>query len=146
MNYKQREAWILERHLFWCERIEQHGLRSHGEHFESGLRSQRPDVALDSNLRSWAGQFHRRAKTCTYAVLYAFKLGNAYDETIAHEVCHAYQRYYLRGCKSHGDMFFYLLRVVCGFDGAKRTHADWDRGVLTAIKLSYDIVKLKGSE
>lgn len=142
MNYFDREKWIRERHFYWCLRIEEYGRTAHGEPFQCVLNAIRPTLELDGNVRAWAGEFHRRERVCKYAVLYAFKIGDEFDETIAHEVCHAYQRSFLKDCKSHGELFYYLLRVVCGFHDAKRTHSDWDRPLLTALKLSYDIYQM----
>jgi len=62
-----------------------------------------------------------------------------YDETIAHEVCHAYQRALYPKSTWHGEFFLYLLQEVCGFTDAKTTHSDYRPAVLKALRLSYQI-------
>jgi hypothetical protein len=59
---------------------------------------------------------------CTYFLPYLLIEGAKYEETVAHEVCHSLTRRVMPQAKSHGDLFFYFLRVVCGYKNAIRCH------------------------
>lgn len=46
---------------------------------------------------------------------YAILEKDKYDETIAHEVCHAFQFRLDRSSHKHGELFRFLFNTVCGF-------------------------------
>lgn len=70
-----------------------------------------------------AGYFRRHERVCVYSLPYVCSITDAYEEVVAHEVCHAYQWQVYPGCKAHGEFFRFMLNVVCGFKKAKHTHS-----------------------
>lgn len=69
------------------------------------------------------GQYNPVENRCTYSLPYAVYCGDEYRETVAHEVCHAFQRVVNRNDYAHGPTFFWLLRDVCKFRKAIATHS-----------------------
>ena len=110
-------AWCSERHMHWCEVLEQFLLRQ-------GLQPpKKPAAELRCMRAKAAGKYFRRAHACVYYAGFLCAAGLKYDITIAHECCHAYQRYLgVKRMAWHGEMFYFLLRVVCGFRDADRFH------------------------
>jgi len=123
MNYITRAGWIEFRHWHWCAVLEKF-TREHAPK----VKTRRPDCSIVCR-RSRASGRYRPFDGCRYYLQYAMIEGDEYDETIAHEVAHHYQDYFkvlddgsLRHCEPHGELFFFLLRYVCGFPAARRFH------------------------
>jgi hypothetical protein len=60
--------------------------------------------------------------------------GDYYEETVAHECSHAFQRKAFLGPRQrwHGKFFYTLLRSVCGFKNAGRCHT-WSSSKAKAL-------------
>jgi len=69
-----------------------------------------------------AGWYKQGYHQCFYSLGYICTCNEAYEEVVAHEVCHAYQWQILPKCKWHGEFFKFLLNNVCGFHKAKTGH------------------------
>jgi hypothetical protein len=111
--------WIRERHEHWCN-----VLAAFAD--EHGHATTRPKCEVVLNAAKWAGRYRTKNNTCYYSLPYAMVEGAHYDETIAHECCHSYQRFFAVDhngkTKWHGDFFLFLLRYVCGFKKAGFYH------------------------
>lgn len=109
---------LRQRHEYWCERV------------RSWLISQGVDniKAAPTCDVSWRGEracgkYFTKTHTCRYYLPYVMMLGiEEYDDTIAHEVVHAYQRCLLPRCKYHGESFYIMMKLACGYDLKKHTH------------------------
>ncbi len=134
MNFYDWITWAEDRHNFWCEHMEKYidALPGHAPYHYA-----RPVPEFKNTAARWAGQYQTKRNRCKYALPYIFMLKNEYDETIAHEVCHAYQKIVYPDSAWHGEMFHYMLRVICGFSGAKSTHTNYQPAVLQALKILY---------
>lgn len=84
--------------------------------------TKRPKLRLVINSAKWAGRYGPLQHTCWIDLAYGFLPENHIEETIAHEACHAYQRYLGIKTKWHGEMFYFMLRNVCGFKTATAKH------------------------
>lgn len=109
---------VIERHSHWCEVIED----ELGHLFEW----QSPLVIFTDRPHRAAAHYHLRTRTarnaCEYNTIYAVLVGEAYDETIAHEVCHAAAKQMSPSSSWHGELFLWLMRGVCGFAGHTGRH------------------------
>jgi hypothetical protein len=106
---------VCERHAFWCGELEQFAQILHTD-------TKRPSLVIDAGKGGRAGYYSAKHHRCHYAASYIVQVGEKYDEVIAHECCHAYQKALMPHSKWHGEFFFFLLQVVCGFKHAKRCH------------------------
>lgn len=129
-------AWINARHDFWCEELELFMLGI-GVHQPTRPKCSISNAATNTAGRYFGGKRHQ----CVYMKYYAAFLKEAYDSTIAHEVCHAYQKQIMQGCKWHGDFFLFLVRVVCGFDNENTGH----RFPVATIKKIAELAELQES-
>lgn len=109
--------YLTDRHHFWYDHLAKWYERS-------GLKTPPPIPELVLNTRPIrrAGRFSVKAHRCEYTLIYCVVHGEKNDETVAHEMCHAFQQYAMPGCEWHGEFFFFLLRVVCGFKTATKYH------------------------
>lgn len=109
---------IRMRHDYWCFRVDAWLLKQ-------GLTPRLPPSCEMSWLGGRAcGKYYSRQHKCKYYLPYAMMLGiDEYDDTIAHEVVHAYQRCLMPRCKFHGESFYILMRLACGYDLKTHTHS-----------------------
>jgi hypothetical protein len=107
--------WLQERHDFWCAHMESYARRTLAA---TAYIPPRPYLSYTFIMKKRAlGTYNSMSHTCHYCLAYLVAVGRErYDETIAHEVVHAYQRCLNPGVKPrwHGELFYFLLRQVCG--------------------------------
>jgi predicted SprT family Zn-dependent metalloprotease len=106
---------VLAWHDEYCQKLEEFCLC-----VMPGAVFVRPKVEFHVEGKNRAGGYSRGSHTCHYYLPYVAMGG--YEETVAHEVCHAYQKQVLPESRWHGDFWKFLLRVVCGFENAERCH------------------------
>jgi hypothetical protein len=98
--------WISQRHAYWCQRLYE---------FSKTLgvtpRAQ-PTMCVYLPGKREAGHYSS-LHGCAYSLAYAMS-EDEFDSTIAHEVCHAYQKSLMPDAAWHGEFFLFLLQVVCG--------------------------------
>src|SRR6187399_464816 len=136
---------IRDRHIYWCERV------------RKWLLSQNIQTcAMPACDLSWlggraAGKYFTSNHTCRYYLPYAMVLGiDSYDETIAHEVVHAYQRCLLPSpfkMKYHGESFFIMMKLACGYLKHSHFHqypVKQVRAVAKALKPVQDLFEATG--
>lgn len=97
---------IEEAHDYWCQWIRQR-LERVVHHVPT------PSIIITNDAYKWAGVYLHKSHTCKYSLPYAIVAGDKYDETIAHEVCHAFQFKLQPNSIKHGDLFFFLFHNVC---------------------------------
>ena len=95
-----------------------------------GVEATAPNLSMPSVVRGrWAGRYSSGSHRVVLPVPWAMIAGDAYDETIAHEVCHAYQRAVYAHGKWHGEIFHFLLHIVC-----RKPHTRYHRLPVTQAK------------
>lgn len=86
--------------------------------------SSHPTMMLTLGLPSRvAGCYFTGHHLCAYSLSYVIVTRRHYEETVAHEVCHAYTKICFPFAKWHGEFFKYLMWRVCGFSGHKTRHS-----------------------
>lgn len=127
--------WIEERHGYWSERLREWTARV-GLVNPGGM----PELAaIHVKARAAAGWYYPAKHDVHYVLPYAMSQPS-YDQTIAHEVCHAYQRAFLEKSESHGEVFEILFRLGCGISTHQRECSKFHAySVQQAITLSRSI-------
>lgn len=112
--------WINQRHEYWCTVVELFIRDNFPE-----VKLTRPSVLISDIAKkvNCAGYYHQQKHKCQYFIAYRLVVKDKYDETIAHEVCHAYQNVLCPGSKWHGEMWNFLLKKVCGFYKSQNGHS-----------------------
>lgn len=139
MHLNKYIDYVHDRHAYWCDVLKAFAC-------EQGVSvCTTPDLfLLVDKAPRWAGKYVQRKHMCVYVIPYAISEGvKAYDPTIAHEVCHAYQNCWRlphERTQWHGEFFHFLLRYVCKQDSGRCHPYDIKRAKLVAEFLS-----MKGS-
>lgn len=114
------KATATELHRKYCRKLASFARNwGHGS-----LDIGQPDIEFKVSGTKVGGKYSSAKHCCIYMLDYMAVVDDEYEETIAHEVCHAYQQMILPSSKWHGDFFLFLLRNVCGFKeaGIRHTH------------------------
>lgn len=139
MTFYEWQEWMIHRHKHWCSILE-YFTKDLGYH-----AAFHPKIEFQHAPVKWAGKYVAWRHTCIYNGLYCYYLKHDYDETIAHECCHAYQRVLMPDSSWHGDFFHFLMIVVCGFKDASTYHNNFNKPVLGALHVAYGIYELEHS-
>lgn len=73
----------------------------------------KPSLVFFAGPSKWAGRYRSLPHRITYSLPYA--LLNSYEETIAHEMCHAFAKRIEPKSAWHGELFRFLMQHGCGF-------------------------------
>lgn len=84
-----------------------------------------PSVEFTPRGGRIAGRFMLNKHVCIYSIPYILLLGEKYEDIVAHECCHAFQREVKQWQKFswHGEFFHFLLQDVCKRRTAKAKHS-----------------------
>jgi hypothetical protein len=127
--------WIEDRHIVWSERIKAWVQKI----FETDWPI--PTIgAVHAKARSAAGWYvGGEVHTCSYVLPYAMSQKD-YDQTIAHEVCHAFQCAVLETAVGHDEIFEMLFRKAAGISKSERQCAAFNAyDVQQAIDLGKSV-------
>lgn len=137
----EAEKFIRERHTHWHAHLAAQLQQRHGIHPDSIPRL--PTVEFTDKIISSCGFFDPVRNACSYSLPYAMVDGPHTDDTVAHEVTHAFVLT-IGGTQepSHGALFFALLREICGFAdataSANYTHDQRVEALLIEAELARD--------
>lgn len=120
MDVEQLVKDTISEHNMWCSVLETFAVQAVRPRISGTIIVRRPRLVIKSNATRAQGKYRRGV--CYYSLPYMMLDFEEYKHCIAHEVCHGYQWQIMRKSKPHGDFFFFLLRVVCGFEKAERCH------------------------
>lgn len=81
-----------------------------------------PSYQIVDSVFRHCGQFDPNANVCQYSIAYCVYEGEAYNETVAHELCHAMHCKVYKSKPAHGKDFLFLIRDICKFPKAQTTH------------------------
>jgi len=86
-----------------------------------------PAIKLSTRNSKTAG----RACTawCEYNLTYALQEGDKYDETVCHEVCHAFTNRIFHRREAHYSLWEYVYKVIC--DSGRDQYHSYQRPVET---------------
>lgn len=85
-------------------------------------RLELPRVEIVDSVYVHCGQYSPNENLCSYSIPFCVYAGERYAETVAHEVCHAFQPIVKPACSAHGKTFLWLLRDICKFPQADAFH------------------------
>lgn len=110
--------FVIERHEFWWNYLLENA--KYPENFNRKL----PVIKWNdrkSGTAGWANYAY-----CKYNLHYVLSEGENYDDTIAHELCHVFDRRLMAVVKTirpvrdgHGGLWAYLYNVVCKVERGK---------------------------
>lgn len=134
---KDPKAWVTERHNYWYGYLRNWCLHA-------GINpplSPRCETVIDGYKKAgWYSQGPGSLRSCTYDLAYVIVAGERYDETIAHEMCHAFQRTVANGkTHKHGEIFFFLLNVVCKIPRGKFHNYDCNKAKAIAKIMNMQV-------
>jgi len=139
---KQVEQW----HNKWCDWLDDFIINAH----DATLEFKKPTLEFSSRGGNVAGKYFPTRNVCRYYLPYPLMLGDRYEETVMHEVCHSAAHQIFPAAQWHGDFFHYLTRVVCGYPNHKTCHNHNVRIVKQYIKqaklllLQHQLLLLQG--
>lgn len=128
-SYVQTEEYVRARHDHWCRHLDGF-CRSLGVGTGEWPTAVFPRIVRGRRLRRWGGWYYQ--SVCYYPIGMAVVGGDAYDATVAHEVCHHYQRKVMPQSASHGETWQMLYRVVCGFKESRAHRYDVSKAARVA--------------
>ena len=122
---------IYSRHLYWHQYLQSFAS-------QWNIVVPVPEASYDPRWHKWAGIYYPRSHRIRYVLPYVITETLAgYDETIAHEMCHAFQDRIIpmpelasgsvikcMCTEKHGEFFHFLLKNVCGFARGKHHRYD----------------------
>ena len=82
----------------------------------------RPDFRVVTKTTQACGRYSHQLHACVYPLAYALIAKHKYIETIRHEVVHGYQFQLMPKCKTHGELFYFLMKHVMHFKAPKHQH------------------------
>lgn len=122
-------AWVNERHAYWHARVKD-WCRARTFALAAATPCPRVEIPLEVTRKiAWANV---RDNSCHYPLPYVAYFGDAFDETIGHEVCHCFQYRVMPGCESHGDIWRMLMIQACGLKPERCGHVP-DKKVVQQI-------------
>ena len=111
MDLTQIKAQLSDWHIKYCLKLTK--LLPTGD----SPRWPAAQIFLGHPKQNLGGQYRPRKHVCRYAICYAITLADSgqFEQIVAHEVCHAFQRATFKGAQRwHGEHFHYLMSV-CGY-------------------------------
>ena len=95
---------IKTRHEYWWDYLLSQAVVPDG--FDRTV----PKIKFSTKLTRVAGK--AGTSRCEYNLNYALQEGDAYDETVCHEICHTFAKR-IYPWSSHGALWHYFYNVVC---------------------------------
>lgn len=129
-------AWLHERHLFYFDVLARFCQTIAIPIIEC------PDLMVVAYCKSakTGGYYDRRKHRIMLLLPLRMLRKDDYDEVVAHEMCHAFGVHINARCNAkfqwHGELFYFLLNIVCEKPKAKRTGlstGDWNAGNVEAV-------------
>lgn len=117
-SVEQAEKFIRQEHSRYYERLQEFC-----KTFGVPCRLELPRIEIVDSVYTHCGQYSPIQNLCIYSNPFCIYAGEDYAETVAHEVCHAFQLVIKPACSAHGKTFLWLLRDVCGFPNAGAYHS-----------------------
>ena len=138
---------IVELHQMYADRVA--AWVRHATHLITDYSAPRVCITVRPQMR-WRGLYSPRDNTCHYVLPAAMlSLGSApkthrdYEETIAHEVVHAYQRHFVGQFvgSGHGGDFFAMMRHAALYPTVHSTHESTQEEMKRCIVLFKKLQK-----
>lgn len=82
-----------------------------------------PSFSIVDTVFRHCGMYSPQRNHCEYSLAYCVYEGENYNDTVAHELCHAMHHRIYKCKPAHGSDFLFLLRDVCKFPNATATHS-----------------------
>ena len=96
--------WLVERHEYWWNFLLENVTVT------SDFRREIPKLRISTRKSRVAGR--GCSKYCEYNLNFIVQEQGHYDETVCHEICHAFAMRLMPNTE-HGSFWYYLYNVVC---------------------------------